>query len=597
MKKALVILFVILSNYLISSDIKKDLTQFDQILNNNVDFKHLSIITIPPSFYLNKSYSNELLQKIELTYNNKLNSSEDSARYFLLLGFIHRKLTIDDLAYKYYSKSLVISEKHNLVDEYFSSKFSLLGLDYKQKSYIEFHTEINEIQAYIDTNTDTDAYSLLLNFKGNYYLENRDDKMAIETFRKSLSLLSVKNYRNKLGAYNGLGLSLLKIDLLKEALYYFEKGLSLSIEKEDFIYSSIFHHNISLVYMNSNAYKKALVELKIAAAILEKISDHSQLSLLKIRIGQLHLLQNETDTAAIFYKEAVDLANKYNDSRTNYMIYSMYAGYLLQNNNASEALSYLLKADSLVKLFDDNYFQTEIYDELATTYSKLGQYREAYKYSQKSIVLKDSTNQAELRQSSAYTMYKSEAERIEKENILISNRLAEQKTKNHIYTFTSLISLLLLVTFFIFRYKRLKNKAKLINSEKIRAIYEKQDANNRIKQLKLDVAHKTKLIHELEQKLHGEDLSARLIKNLSKDGNWSKFIIDFELIYPGFIDKLKKDYPLLTKNDLRFVSLYKLNLSDKEISKLLHITPDSTRTLKYRLKSKLYDNKIEDVIS
>src|SRR5690606_23751830 len=84
----------------------------------------------------------------------------------------------------------------------------------------------------------------------------------------------------------------------------------------------------------------------------------------------------------------------------------------------------------------------------------------------------------------------------------------------------------------------------------------------------------------------------KALRNLIKQKNyWEEFTIKFSQIHPDFINNLKNRFPGLTKNDIDFISLLKLNLSNKEIATLLKISHESVISKKYRIKKKL---QIED---
>ena len=61
----------------------------------------------------------------------------------------------------------------------------------------------------------------------------------------------------------------------------------------------------------------------------------------------------------------------------------------------------------------------------------------------------------------------------------------------------------------------------------------------------------------------------------------------FERLYKNFFSDIKSNHEKLTKNDLRFIALLKLNLNDKEIANLLNIEHDSVRKTKYRIRNKI----------
>jgi tetratricopeptide (TPR) repeat protein len=73
----------------------------------------------------------------------------------------------------------------------------------------------------------------------------------------------------------------------------------------------------------------------------------------------------------------------------------------------------------------------------------------------------------------------------------------------------------------------------------------------------------------------------------SNQDYWKEFEIKFTNIHPAFIEKLRLSYPQLTKKDIDFCILIKLNLSNKEISSLLKITYESVISKKYVLRKKM----------
>lgn len=64
-------------------------------------------------------------------------------------------------------------------------------------------------------------------------------------------------------------------------------------------------------------------------------------------------------------------------------------------------------------------------------------------------------------------------------------------------------------------------------------------------------------------------------------------LLELESSNSRFQDRLKHQYPVLTPYDLRLCTYLKSNLTTKEISLLLNITPDSVKKAKHRLRKKL----------
>ena len=80
-----------------------------------------------------------------------------------------------------------------------------------------------------------------------------------------------------------------------------------------------------------------------------------------------------------------------------------------------------------------------------------------------------------------------------------------------------------------------------------------------------------------------------------EDRMWlDKLLVKFNIIHPGFASELLQNYPKLTQADMQFCILYRMNLSTKEISALLHVEPRSIYTKKYRIMDKLKLGKEDD---
>ncbi len=82
------------------------------------------------------------------------------------------------------------------------------------------------------------------------------------------------------------------------------------------------------------------------------------------------------------------------------------------------------------------------------------------------------------------------------------------------------------------------------------------------------------------------------LKELVKKDN-ELFLARFEEIYPDFISNLKKHYPTLSINDLKFCALVKLNFSTKEIAEINYVTVKAIEVKRYRIRKKAdLDHKV-----
>lgn len=76
-------------------------------------------------------------------------------------------------------------------------------------------------------------------------------------------------------------------------------------------------------------------------------------------------------------------------------------------------------------------------------------------------------------------------------------------------------------------------------------------------------------------------------QSINQEEHLKGFIVSFEKIHPDFFDKLSDKHPELSQNELKHCAYLKMNLSNKEVANMLHISPKSVEMARYRIKKKL----------
>lgn len=76
-------------------------------------------------------------------------------------------------------------------------------------------------------------------------------------------------------------------------------------------------------------------------------------------------------------------------------------------------------------------------------------------------------------------------------------------------------------------------------------------------------------------------------RSLSHNENWEMFKEAFDNVDAEFFKNLKSKHPNLSPNDLKLCAYLRLNLSSKEVSQLINISPRSVEVKRYRLRKKL----------
>lgn len=81
-------------------------------------------------------------------------------------------------------------------------------------------------------------------------------------------------------------------------------------------------------------------------------------------------------------------------------------------------------------------------------------------------------------------------------------------------------------------------------------------------------------------------LKQKLKLHLTGDDQWERFSAIFTEMRPGFVDNLKREFPQLTKGDIRLCCLLDMGLETKHIAQLLMIRPESVKKHRQRLRAK-----------
>ncbi len=282
----------------------------------------------------------------------------------------------------------------------------------------------------------------------------------------------------------------------------------------------------------------------------------------------------------------------------------------------SEAKDAFLKAID----FSDRYkshkdFSPLIYKSLGQLYAQTGQFQKAYhavlteknldelyfdsrSANNKSLLLIRDKHQEELEKS----------EKLIQQQKLDRLELDEREAflKNVVLSIF-LVFLLLFGTLYFFHIKnkhdiekRLIKKKKELEVAHANELLELKNRELAVSSLKL--IEKDELLASLKSRLadgNGDikrDELKKIVRSISHSNsqNWEEFETRFVSVNRDFFSKLNKKYPKLTRGDQKLCSLVKLNMSSKEMAKLLGISIESVHTNRYRLRKKL---KLEREIS
>jgi DNA-binding CsgD family transcriptional regulator len=283
--------------------------------------------------------------------------------------------------------------------------------------------------------------------------------------------------------------------------------------------------------------------------------------------------------------------------------------YMAAHDEAEAERNYR-RAESIALGLNDRMFYVKVLQHWYDLRKQQGNYREALHYQQEMTAVRDAIVSAEkqaILQQLEVQFNVSEKERKlrmvqkEKNNALLLNYLLWSVLGFSVVLFSGIV-------LFMKRINR-RNQQLLQTQRELTQIRNEQQRlkeqqlqqeltykEDQLGAMTLQMMQRNEWITGLKTRVEQGDLNSGaaigklLERELNRDQEWSDFNVQFERINTNFYQRLKQEYPEISPNDLKLCALIKLNLSIKEMSAILNISPDSVKTARYRLRKKFQLN-------
>lgn len=236
-----------------------------------------------------------------------------------------------------------------------------------------------------------------------------------------------------------------------------------------------------------------------------------------------------------------------------------------------------------------------------------GQYKESNEALDQMMLYSDSLTSLYNQNAILDLQLKYESESKEQDNMILKQELALERRKMWI---VALMSLLLTISiYFVWKFGKIQKQLKTKELEQMQ--FEKTAIEKELQQAMTLNAIKQQLLKEREQNLleqtmvnvalqeqldeviekitsENDPATLKKLKSIKqKTIPWNNLLEKFQTVNPEFNQKLLNINPRLTKGDVEFCSMMRMNMSSKDIALVLQISVDSVFTKKYRLMKKL----------
>lgn len=397
-------------------------------------------------------------------------------------------------------------------------------------------------------------------------------------------------------------------DLYKETLTEFRE---IGMEKN--YYLTLI--NLGEAYIRLEQYSKAMPELKEAIKGLEQFGDKELLGITHSKIAMTERMQGNYKEALLNYGSAMDDLYSAKSNRI-LRIAGEYIELLNELYKYDQALEVINKTEPFREKVYTNIQDEMVYvGAIAETYSHTDQPNKAYTEFRNLIAIKDSIAGTDnLAVKEVQAKFQTALQREKNISLEANNRALQQQMENEqnllLFYIIGSIAIIIIILALLRSYwlkSKLQNEQLRIAEAENNLISQKHQHEREITNAQKDtieekqreltattlrMADVQNRINEISAKCADGDVNIAEVRRelnvlLKQQDYWKQFETRFNSLHPDFERKLTDRFEKLTKNDIEFCSLLKLNLTNKEIASLLQISHESVITKKYRIKKKM----------
>lgn len=513
-------------------------------------------------------------------------------------------LYVDPLASKPYLDSTIVLAKQLKNKSFIARTNNYLGVYYNMTSQYEKSDSIYDavINMYTELG-DTAQVCAALNNKANTLRSLGRYNACLEVHLKSLKLKEMigdteesiaASYWNIGNIHGDIENYKISNDYYNKAKVIYEK---LNLKDE---LSSI-DVNMAINMKNEKDYEQAKSLFFGVIPYYKEQNFNNDLAGAYDNLGWIYAEQDSLDLAENYYNKSLEISRQYGETS----LIGLNLRHLGELNNKKgdyrKALGYIQDALQIAEETGTRKKMIGDLLELSKAYAGLGRYKKAYEYHTEYHKLHDEILGKENIERMNELEVQYQTDNKEKELIIKTNEIKlleerEQKAENEkLFLLISLIGATALAIAVVYglQQKMKRNKAEREKLDKDLEFKEKELTTHA-----LHLAHKNEVLLDLKTQLNelkpdsnNSSLYQRIINNINldinNDSNWEQFRTYFEDVHKDFNSKVMRSYPDLSNNDLRLMSLLKMNLSSKEIANILNISVEGVKKARYRLRKKL----------
>lgn len=407
-------------------------------------------------------------------------------------------------------------------------------------------------------------------------------KDAMQSFLKALLFLQGSGNDEQLYRVNTwLGVVCLNQEEYEGKMRYSKEALKAALRMDNLFYKNLALCDIATGYYFLNRLDSALYYAQAAydAAIADSLP--SQLPHVYTDLGSIYAKMGENGKALEYIDKAIGLRPR-KDTLAILGLYADKVDLFGKLGQYDSAYHYFWKAVASPNLAT----QADAYNHMSGAYYKMGRCNEAYSLLLRFTELADSVRKqrhtAEV--IALQELYKHE--QLSVENLYWRTQAAERQSNVYLMATLSLLSLWIASTIYFFYWR---NRRRLVEQQ--HQLASQQEELHHQRQVTTENLQRMAEMEQKEARLKEtffRRLNQRIVQEIEKgsnillsDDDWEDIVQNADIIFDNFTRRLQQHYPALNKEDLRYCCMVKMQLSQLEMSQIMHLEKDS---VKKRLK-------------
>lgn len=407
-------------------------------------------------------------------------------------------------------------------------------------------------------------------------------KDAMQSFLKALLFLQGSGNDEQLYRVNTwLGVVCLNQEEYEGKMRYSKEALKAALRMDNLFYKNLALCDIATGYYFLNRLDSALYYAQAVydAAIADSLP--SQLPHVYTDLGSIYAKMGENGKALEYIDKAIGLRPR-KDTLAILGLYADKVDLFGKLGQYDSAYHYFWKAVASPNLAT----QADAYNHMSGAYYKMGRCNEAYSLLLRFTELADSVRKqrhtAEV--IALQELYKHE--QLSVENLYWRTQAAERQSNVYLMATLSLLSLWIASTIYFFYWR---NRRRLVEQQ--HQLASQQEELHHQRQVTTENLQRMAEMEQKEARLKEtffRRLNQRIVQEIEKgsnillsDDDWEDIVQNADIIFDNFTRRLQQHYPALNKEDLRYCCMVKMQLSQLEMSQIMHLEKDS---VKKRLK-------------